>query len=156
MQKLELYNIRTDALGLLLLAFMLIALSGVANPLAPPVARSSSPPLPKTAGPPVAAAWRRAARAAVAGTIFHHLGTAALAYQQWADPGTSTGAMLLGWAFSSGIALLGAAAFVEAGSGGAPAAEGQQRAKRKSVSVVVDGHVESPKARVRSPRATKA
>ena len=63
------YNIRTDAIGLVALAFLTVALSRTFNPTSTKTAASTDKP---------------AAKAAIGGTIAHHLGTAVFAYQQWA------------------------------------------------------------------------
>ena len=49
--------------------------------------------------------------------MLHHFGTGVLAYAQWADVRTSTGAMLLGWVVSGFLTLLGAAAYFGVGEG---------------------------------------
>lgn len=98
---LEIYNIRTDAVGLVALAALCVGLSGAWVPGKGPG---------KDGG--------ENARVAIAGTVAHHLGTAVFSYWQWVEPATATGAMLLGWAWSCGLAVLGAAAWVEVGKGG--------------------------------------
>jgi len=106
---LELYNIRTDALGLWALAILTIILAGV------PGATSSSS----------AQAIKPYAKAAIWGTVFHHITTAVLAYQQYAGP-NYTQAMTVGWVFSSGLAVLGAYAATVGLSG-------QSRALKKNL-----------------------
>lgn len=122
---LELYNIRTDGIGLLALAFLTLALSGANVPF---LTTSLTPPSKMANG------TKTSARAAILYTIAHHLGTALFAYLQWADPHTATGAMLLGWAYSSGISVLGVAAWFEIGKAvddGPPASRTRKGAKSK-------------------------
>lgn len=84
-------------------------LSGVQVPF-----MTSSRPVSKAATASTASStWQRAALIAIIGTIAHHLGTAVLAYGQWADSATTTGAMLLGWVYSTAISVLGVYAFWE-------------------------------------------
>lgn len=57
------------------------------------------------------------ARLGLLGTLLHHFGTGVLAYVQWADARTSTGAMLLGWVVSAALTALGGLAYLGAGEG---------------------------------------
>lgn len=85
---LELYNIRTDAFGLIALAMLALVLGGAGSSNASSVI---SKPY---------------AKAGVWATVFHHVTTGILAFQQYTGPGYTT-AMTVGWVFSGGLALLG-------------------------------------------------
>ncbi|KAI7164232.1 hypothetical protein KC349_g887 [Hortaea werneckii] len=103
---LELYNIRTDAWGLLALAMLLVALSD-AVPLPPTLAGSS---LANSTAPPQ---YKKPyARAAVLITIFHHITTGFGAYQHWKLDSHHTVAMDIGVYGNVGLTVLGVAALV--------------------------------------------
>ncbi|KAF2769991.1 hypothetical protein EJ03DRAFT_311369 [Teratosphaeria nubilosa] len=88
---LELYNIRTDAWGLLALALVLLAIAD-AVPLPRPLTAGSS--LVESSIP--AASKKPCARAIVAVTVFHHVMTGVGAYQHWKVPTHRTAAMDVG------------------------------------------------------------
>ncbi|RMY17531.1 hypothetical protein D0866_13442 [Hortaea werneckii] len=103
---LELYNIRTDAWGLLALAMLLVALAD-AVPLPQTLAGSS---LGNPAAPPQ---YKKPyARAAVLITIFHHITTGFGAYQHWKLDSHHTVAMDIGVYGNVGLTALGVAALV--------------------------------------------
>lgn len=120
---LELYNIRTDAIGLLLLSLLTLMLSGVQVPFMKSTRAVSKAATSTTSS----STWQRAALVAIAGTIAHHIGTAVLAYGQWANTATTTGAMLLGWVYSGAISLLGFYALYEVSSAQASKGKGKTR-----------------------------
>lgn len=99
---IELYNIRTDALGLALTALLSFLLPSIA---------SGHLTLFSTRALSASSQTAQVARVALLGTMLHHAGTGLLAYAQWAEPRTSTGAMLLGWVVSGGLSALGVAAW---------------------------------------------
>ncbi|RMY89679.1 hypothetical protein D0861_04105 [Hortaea werneckii] len=103
---LELYNIRTDAWGLLTLAMLLVALAD-AVPLPPTLAGSS---LGNSTAP---TQYKKPyARAAVLITIFHHITTGIGAYQHWKLDSHHTVAMDIGVYGNVGLTVLGVAALV--------------------------------------------
>lgn len=86
---MEIYNIRTDALGLALCALLVFMI-----PYLPAKGASKSAPF----SPRVLALF---------GSALQHFGTAYYAFYQWNDVATTTGAMLLGWTVSLGLGLFG-------------------------------------------------
>jgi len=90
---LELYNIRTDAFGLIALAMLTLILTGAV-------------PMPGTSANASTGTLRPYAKAAIWSTVFHHVTTGALAFQQYIGPGY-TKAMAVGVYGSGGLALLG-------------------------------------------------
>ncbi|KAI7132876.1 hypothetical protein KC343_g7235 [Hortaea werneckii] len=104
---LELYNIRTDAWGLLTIAMLLVALAD-AVPLPPALAGSS---LNSNSSAPTQ--YKKPyARAAVLITIFHHVTTGIGAYQHWKLDSHHTVAMDIGVYGNVGLTVLGVAALV--------------------------------------------
>lgn len=102
---LELYNIRTDAWGLLTIAMMLLALAD-AVPLPESLVGSSlADPAPSKYKKPYA-------RAAVLITMFHHITTGIGAYQHWKLESHHTVAMDIGVYGNIGLTVLGFAALV--------------------------------------------
>ncbi|KAK5132108.1 hypothetical protein LTR08_000359 [Meristemomyces frigidus] len=102
---LELYNIRTDAWGLLTIAMLLLALAD-AVPLPESLVGSSlSSPAPSQYKKPYA-------RAAVLITIFHHVTTGIGAYQHWKLESHHTVAMDIGVYGNVGLTVLGVAALM--------------------------------------------
>ncbi|KAK0289304.1 hypothetical protein LTR54_012890 [Friedmanniomyces endolithicus] len=101
---LELYNIRTDAWGLLTLAMLLLALAD-AVPLPASLVGSSlaSPNAPSQYKKPYA-------RAAVLITLFHHVATGVGAYQHWRLESHHTVAMDIGVYGNVGLIALGVSA----------------------------------------------
>ncbi|KAK5126597.1 hypothetical protein LTR85_009531 [Meristemomyces frigidus] len=118
---LELYNIRTDAWGLIALAMLLLALAD-AVPLPESMVGSA------LATPAPAQYKKPYARAAVLITIFHHVTTGIGAYQHWKLPSHHTVAMDIGVYGNIGLTLLGVAALVYGLSDG----EGASGEKKKA------------------------
>ncbi|TKA43744.1 hypothetical protein B0A54_05503 [Friedmanniomyces endolithicus] len=100
---LELYNIRTDAWGLLTLAMLLLALADAVPLPASLVGSSLASPAPSQYKKPYA-------RAAVLITLFHHLTTGWGAYQHWRLESHHTVAMDIGVYGNVGLIALGVAA----------------------------------------------
>ncbi|KAK3655149.1 hypothetical protein LTR56_003570 [Elasticomyces elasticus] len=102
---LELYNIRTDAWGLITIAMMLLALADAVPLPASMVGSSLSDPAPSTYKKPYA-------RAAVLITLFHHITTGIGAYQHWKLETHHTIAMDIGVYGNVALTALGAAALM--------------------------------------------
>ncbi|RMY43741.1 hypothetical protein D0865_11033 [Hortaea werneckii] len=118
---LELYNIRTDAWGLLALAMLLVALSD-AVPLPPTLAGSS---LANSTAP---TQYKKPyARAAVLITIFHHITTGFGAYQHWKLDSHHTVAMDIGVYGNVALTALGIAALVYGLADGEEGTEGRKK-----------------------------
>ncbi|KAI7186780.1 hypothetical protein KC316_g7856 [Hortaea werneckii] len=118
---LELYNIRTDAWGLLALAMLLVALAD-AVPLPPTLTGSS---LANSTAPPQ---YKKPyARAAVLITIFHHITTGFGAYQHWKLDSHHTVAMDIGVYGNVGLTVLGVAALVYGLADGEEGTEGRKK-----------------------------
>ncbi|KAK3070327.1 hypothetical protein LTR53_010654 [Teratosphaeriaceae sp. CCFEE 6253] len=102
---LELYNIRTDAWGLLTLAMLLLALADAVPLPASLVGSALADPAPSQYKKPYA-------RAAVLITLFHHVTTGVGAYQHWKLASHHTVAMDIGVYGNVGLTVLGVAALV--------------------------------------------
>ncbi|KAK4955654.1 hypothetical protein LTR10_006593 [Elasticomyces elasticus] len=102
---LELYNIRTDAWGLITIAMMLLALADAVPLPASMVGSSLSDPAPSTYKKPYA-------RAAVLITLFHHITTGIGAYQHWKLETHHTIAMDIGVYGNVALTALGVAALM--------------------------------------------
>ncbi|KAK1087671.1 hypothetical protein LTR33_000948 [Friedmanniomyces endolithicus] len=101
---LELYNIRTDAWGLLTLAMLLLALAD-AVPLPASLVGSS------LSSPNASSQYKKPyARAAVLITLFHHVATGVGAYQHWRLESHHTVAMDIGVYGNVGLIALGVSA----------------------------------------------
>ncbi|EMC94399.1 hypothetical protein BAUCODRAFT_547313 [Baudoinia panamericana UAMH 10762] len=100
---LELYNIRTDAWGLIALALLLIALADAVPLPSSLVGSSLVNSAPSQYKKPYA-------RAAVLITIFHHVTTGIGAYQHWRLPSHHNVSMDIGVYGNIGLTLLGIAA----------------------------------------------
>jgi len=102
---LELYNIRTDAWGLIALGMILVALADAVPLPSSLVGSSFVNSAPSQYKKPYA-------RAAVLITIFHHVTTGIGAYQHWKLESHHTVAMDIGVYGNIGLTLLGMAALV--------------------------------------------
>ncbi|KAK1085537.1 hypothetical protein LTR33_002046 [Friedmanniomyces endolithicus] len=120
---LELYNIRTDAWGLLTIAMLLLALADAVPLPASLVGSSLSDPAPSQYKKPYA-------RVAVLITLFHHVTTGIGAYQHWRLTSHHTVAMDIGVYGNVGLTLLGVAALVVGLRGGGEG-ERERRGKRR-------------------------
>ncbi|KAI7280912.1 hypothetical protein KC345_g4479 [Hortaea werneckii] len=121
---LELYNIRTDAWGLLTIAMLLVTLAD-AVPLPPTLAGSS---LTNSTAP---TSYKKPyARAAVLITIFHHITTGVGAYQHWKLDTHHTVAMDIGVYGNVGLTVLGFAALVYGLADGGEGKEGTKGGKK--------------------------
>lgn len=102
---MELYNIRTDAWGLISLGMVLIALSDAVPLPSSMVGSALATPAPAQYKKPYA-------RAAILITMFHHVTTGLGAYQHWRMPTHHTTAMDIGVYANVVLTVMGVLALV--------------------------------------------